>query len=153
MLSYYWSYYDVTVIMPGAHLIKTLWPWQNARHFADDIFKCIFLNEIVWILLQISLKFVPKVRINSNPALVWIMAWRWSGNKPLSEPVVVSLLTHICVTRPQWVKTLWPCDTIWWHRSGLTLAQVKVCCLVAPSHYLNQCRLIIKSVTFTWGYF
>ena len=32
------------------------------------------------------------------------MAWRWSGDKPLSEPMVVSLLTHICVIRPQWVK-------------------------------------------------
>ena len=34
------------------------------------------------------------------------MAWRRPGDKPLSEPVMVSLLTHICVTRPQWVKWL-----------------------------------------------
>ena len=32
------------------------------------------------------------------------MAWRRSGDKPLSEPMTVSLLTHICVTRPQWVN-------------------------------------------------
>ena len=32
------------------------------------------------------------------------MAWRRPGDKPLSEPMMVSLLTHICVTRPQWVK-------------------------------------------------
>ena len=32
------------------------------------------------------------------------MAWRRPGAKPLSEPMMVSLLTHICVTRPQWVK-------------------------------------------------
>ena len=32
------------------------------------------------------------------------MAWRRSGDKPLSEPMMVSLLTHICVTRPQWVN-------------------------------------------------
>ena len=36
--------------------------------------------------------------------LVQIMAWRRSGDKPLSEPMMVSLLTHICVTRPQWVN-------------------------------------------------
>ena len=30
------------------------------------------------------------------------MAWRWPGDKPLSDPMMVSLLTHICVTRPQW---------------------------------------------------
>ena len=27
-----------------------------------------------------------------------------NGNKPLSEPMMVSLLTHICITLPQWVK-------------------------------------------------
>ena len=62
---------------------------------ADDIFKCIFLNENVWILLKISLKFVPEVQINNIPALVQIMAWRRPGDKPLSEPILVRLLTHI----------------------------------------------------------
>ena len=52
-----------------------------------------------------ALKFVPKGPINNIPALVQIMAWRLPGDKPLSEPMMVSLLTHICVTRSQWVKT------------------------------------------------
>ena len=63
-------------------------------------------NENVWISHRISLKFVPKVRINNIPALVQIMAWRRPGDKPLSEPMMVSLLTHICVTRRQWVNSL-----------------------------------------------
>ena len=83
--------------------VNTLSPRQNGRHFADDIFKCIFLNENVWIYIKISLNFVPKGRIDNILALVPIMAWRRRGDKPLSEPMVVSLLTHICVTRPQWV--------------------------------------------------
>ena len=45
--------------------------------------------------------FVPKVQINNIPALAKIMAWRRQGDKPLSEPVMVSLPTHICVIRPQ----------------------------------------------------
>ena len=68
--------------------LNTLRPRQNGRHFADDIFKCIFLNENAWISLKISLKFVRKVRINNIPALVRIMAWRRPGDKPLSEPMV-----------------------------------------------------------------
>ena len=36
------------------------------------------------------------------------MAWRRPGDKSLSEPMMESLLTHICVTRPQWVDTLRP---------------------------------------------
>ena len=85
------------------HPIITLRPRQNGRHFADDMFKCIFLNKNLWIPIEISLKFVPKGSINNNPVLFQIMAWRRPGDKPLSEPMMVNLLTHICVTRPQWV--------------------------------------------------
>ena len=84
--------------------LNTLRPRQNRRHFADDIFKCIFLNENVWTSINISVKFVPKGPINHIPALVQIMAWRRPGDKPLSEPMMISLPTHICVTRPQWVN-------------------------------------------------
>ena len=85
-------------------LINTLRPRQYGCHFADDIFKCIFLNENVSFSIKISLNFVPKGRINNIYALVQIMAWHRRGDKSLSEPMMVSLLTHICVTRPQWVK-------------------------------------------------
>ena len=80
---------------------NTLRPRRNEQHFADDIFKRIFFHENVWISIKISLKFVPKGPINNYPALVQIMAWRRSGDKPLSEPMMVNLPTHMCVTRPQ----------------------------------------------------
>ena len=77
---------------------------QNGGDFADDTFKCIFLNENVWIPINISLNFVPKGPFNNIPAMVKIMAWRRPGDKPLSEPMMVELPTHIYVTRPHWVK-------------------------------------------------
>ena len=43
---------------------------QNGRHFADDIFRCIFVNEKSWNMIKISLKFVPKGPFDNNPALV-----------------------------------------------------------------------------------
>ena len=86
--------------------LNILRPRQDGRHIADDIFKCIFLFENAWISITISLKFVPKGPINNIPALVQIMAWRRPGDKPFSEPMMVSLLTHICVTRPQWVNII-----------------------------------------------
>ena len=86
------------------HTTYTLRPRQNGSHFPDDIFKWIFLIEKVLISIEISLKFVPKGQINNIPALVQIMVWRRPGDKPLSEPMMVSLHTHICVTRPQWVN-------------------------------------------------
>ena len=91
---------------------------------ADDVFTCIFLNGNAWMLLKISLKFVPKVPINNIPALVQILAWRRSGDKPLSEPILVSLLTHICVTRPQWDNT---------YRFHLQIS----CKLIYITEYLN----------------
>ena len=86
--------------------INTLRPIQNGRQFANDIFKRIFLNENIKISMKISLRFIPKCPIDNSPALVQIMAWRLPGDKPLSEPMMVSLLTHICVTRPQWLKAI-----------------------------------------------
>ena len=99
---------------------NTLRPRQNGRHFADDIFMCIFLNEDVWIPMKISMKFVPKGPINNIPALVRIMAWRRPGDKPLSEPMMVSLKTHICVIRPQWVNFIW---SIGWHQAISLMSQ------------------------------
>ena len=84
--------------------INTLRARQNGHHFPDDIFKWIFLNGSVWISINISLKFVPMGPINNIPTLVRVMAWRRPGDKPLSEPMMVRLPTHICVTRPQWAK-------------------------------------------------
>ena len=77
------AHYDVIVMY-----INSLRPRQNIRDSADDVFKCNFLNENVWILIKISLKFVPKGPVNNIPTLVQIMAWRLTGDKPLSEPMM-----------------------------------------------------------------
>ena len=49
------------------------------------------MNEDVWVLIKIPLKFVNKGQINNIPALVQIMAWRRPGGKPLSEPMMAQL--------------------------------------------------------------
>ena len=46
-------------------VVKHIEAETTGRHFADDIFKCIFLNENVWIPIKISMKFVPGGRINN----------------------------------------------------------------------------------------
>ena len=90
---YNFSYTSVRVIDAmatsciGLHTFRLR---ENGRHFEDDIFKCIFWNENMWILNNVSLKFIRKGPINNIPALVQIMAWRRSGDKPISELVVVS---------------------------------------------------------------
>ena len=65
---------------------------------ADDISKYILLNENFQIFIKISLKFVLKGPTNNIPALVQIMVWRQQGDKPLAKLMMLSSLTHICVT-------------------------------------------------------
>ena len=43
---------------------------QNDHHFTDDIFRCIFVNEIFFIFIKIPLKFVPNGPFDNNPAWV-----------------------------------------------------------------------------------
>ena len=84
-------------------IISTHW----GRDKMDAISQTAFSSAFYWmkmyeLRLKNSLKFVPKGPISNIPALVQIMAWRRPGDKPLSEPMLVSLPTHICVTRSQW---------------------------------------------------
>ena len=52
-------------------------------------------------MIEMSLKFAPNGAINNIPVLIKIMAWPRPGIKPLSGTIMVSLLTHICVTLPK----------------------------------------------------
>ena len=69
---------DVNMVLKMVHFHKSSrpqWvnsstPGQNGRYFAEDIFRCIFVNEKFCSLIEISFKFVPKCRINNNPVLV-----------------------------------------------------------------------------------
>ena len=63
-------------------------PGQNGHIFADDILRCFFVNKKFCISVKISLNFVPRGSIDSDPAMVQIMAWRRIGDKPLSEPML-----------------------------------------------------------------
>ena len=146
-----------------ASYINTLRPRQDGRHFPDDTFKCIFLNENIWITITISLKFVPKGPINNIPAMVQIMAWRRPGDKPLSEPMVVSLPTHICVARPQWVKYyIYMISNSKMHLSmphGSEYHYHHQGSFCACTHPMRECRLLLDrrirkmipaSCTFPW---
>ena len=139
----YFAHYDANVMNltgPAQFMVamadwatmsfNTLRPRQNGRLFADDTFKRIFLKENILISIKMSLKFIPKGLINNMPALVLTMAWRRPSDKPLSGPMLVRSLTHICVTRPQWVK----------HCISLqSCCPTMLSCTIATDQYI-QCR-------------
>ena len=63
-------------------------PGQNGRHFANDSFKCIFVNDKFCILVKILLECVPKGPIDTKSAMFQVMAWRQTGDKLLPEPLL-----------------------------------------------------------------
>ena len=67
--------------------------WNKMVH----IFKCFFLNENHCILIQISLKFVPKDLLNNKVALVSGMAWCRTGTKPFPEPMLTKSECHMAL--------------------------------------------------------
>ena len=87
--------------------IKELTHWGRDKMTA--ISQTTFSSAFSWTkIFEFRLRFhwslFPKGPIDNIPRLVQIMAWRRSGDKPLSEQVTESLLTYICITRPQWIK-------------------------------------------------
>ena len=84
--------------------ISVLFPHKNGCHFADDDFMYIFMNGKFCILIQISLKFVPKGLIDNQSALVQVMAWWHQPTNHYLNQRWPSSLTHICGTKGRWVK-------------------------------------------------
>ena len=77
--------------------INTLIPTHNGRRFADDIFNFIFLyeNRLFWFKFHWSM--FPRVQLSQKAALVEIMPYRPTGDKPLSEAMMVHFTRYMCI--------------------------------------------------------
>ena len=122
---------------------------QQLSHYPNQ---CWFIvngtvrNKFQWKLNRNSNIFVNENALeNVICEKVGILSKRrWdtgTGTVPGQQP------WRICVNGlHETINSLWPSDVIWQQKSGSTLAQVMASCLTAPSHYLNQCWLIISKV-------
>ena len=119
-----------------------------------------FITIIVtsWLKSSVSRLFVQQrvmpVKGNKAPHYCPLHEenpWLDSANKdpvmrealPRHDVIIHRRLCHYSVIS---INSLWPGDVIWRQRSKSTLAQVMTCCLTAPSHYRNQCWLMIREV-------
>ena len=65
------------------------------------------------------------------------------SKQALYQPKLICGQFHI---EKHWgCNSFWPSDAIRWHRSESRLAHIMAWCLTAPSHYLNQFWLIVKT--------
>ena len=112
--------------------VKYIMQWLTNKYFADEaphwgyIWSCWLhlVNEAphggVW-----SIHFMKKTRVDTV-------------KKQKKKKKVTAI----------YLNSLWPSNATWRHRSESTFAQLMTCCLMTPSHYLNQCWLIINE--FQW---
>ena len=82
-------YSELTSLYISTPYTYQVWIYNSIydMKLTDDIFKSIF-NEGVWISITISLKFIPKGPIDYKSALVQVVAWHRTGEKPLPESVL-----------------------------------------------------------------
>ena len=87
-----------------AHIIltdglSTYWNWHLQMIFSS-VFS--FLG-----LLYFSLYIVPRGPFDNKPNLLPIKDWRRTGDKLIFNQWLCILLTHICITRPWWIVSIW----------------------------------------------
>ena len=89
---------------------------KMAAILADGIFKCIFLNETDRILIQISLKLVPKSSIDNKPTLIQVITW--TNDYPLHWRIYAALGGElICYSFKGWISFLpISMEAIWWQK-------------------------------------
>ena len=117
------KYFSLFVVTPAVKLERrrdlyalTIFKFKcSLTHWGRNkmaaIFQTTFSNGFPWMkIYEFRLNFHWRLflegTINNIPTLVQVMAWHRPGDKPLSEPMMVSLPTQLCVTRPHWVKCL-----------------------------------------------
>ena len=120
------------------NIISVYWFPIGTSNCAHPMFRLILFG----IASRITL-IQMKHTCSQSVQLEWIMWIRLSGILNITN-------THWQPSKRQEINNcitflpLWPSDSIWHHRTWSTLVQVMTCCLTAPSHYMNQCWLIIS---------
>ena len=118
------------------------WPitWELLS-LPNYVFMIDFVNHLRTRSTSTLNHWEPDLCLISCLLVIWLISWELEITAYFDDDLCrwTTLLSHSAL-----INSLWPSDTIWWHRSRWTLAQVMACCLMAPSHYLNQCWLITK---------
>ena len=107
------SYTNLIHTEPEPGGVNSSFPGQNDRHLANDLFRCIFVNETFCVLIKISVKFVPKGPIDNKAAFGG--GWVNIRNLPAAlQPLVQGQLsqaqfvphTHFPPPEMKWNKSL-----------------------------------------------
>ena len=96
-----------------------------------------------WLIVNWAPRKNFQLNLNQNTKII---CQEHAFESVLSKMFNISLKIKVWVKQFKQFNSLWPSDATWQHKFGSTLGQIMACCLMAPSHYLNQCLLIISEV-------
>ena len=123
----YYGMYDISW-----WILLELLSWYHTIHVKYQVDKIYVYPTFKWVALKTN--GIEFSRLPGQDASSWYM-------------IICSKSSLWIHAQTHWfINSLWPNDAIWRHSSVSTLAQVLACCLMAPSHYLNQCWLIFSKV-------
>ena len=122
-------------------------PWMTIKN--DNLHTSTpCLTRSVFVLVMTSQSIADNITMtrqlwhNHVQCDIWLVRYRFN-----SWPYSRLACTNTGLSKVM-LNSLWPSDVIWRQGSMSTLAQVVACCLTAPSHYLNQCWLMISDVLY-----
>ena len=146
---WHWPNWFDQILRSFTH-VNSLAPGRFQRKFRKVILQLILVIDGWSISCKIVLKWMPMDLTDGKSTLVQVMAWcHQVTSYYLSQCWPRSLLPY-GVIRPQWVCSLLPGDAIWHHWTKSILFQVRVCCLVAPNHFLEN--IDYQSIRSLWTY-
>ena len=140
---------DISPLMPMHQDPLLVWAFRNKLSWNLNEISYIFIKEnalkmlsLKWQPFCLTLNGVTHRGLNKMTGLLWMIFL----NKFSCMKIQLKFDDDLALLGAGPVNSLWPSDAIWRQKSGSTLTQVMACCLKVPSHYLNQCWLIISKV-------
>ena len=130
---------DITVLCYAIHMASIYDSVSFCLVYFQADNRC---HELYNIATRIVLFFIKSKGKNTNMKRILFLTITAHGSI-LSDPTAKK---YKKIQGKQWENSLWPRDAILQHRTRLTLTQVMACCLMALSHYLNQCLFLINEV-------
>ena len=129
------------------HCLRWMPPYLNAD-VTNQLFCCWGRIILAWVVNTIPADaLAPNVARASADVVLSVWNRQYLGLLRCEFGLLLNKIKDMMQNGNTYLMThnsLWPNDAIWRHGSGSTLAKVMACCLTAPSHYLNQCWLIIS---------
>ena len=114
--------------------------WLGYSHLSGE-FRAFYFLFLLGMKSSLHLWYIPGMLLYSFNA--YIITYLKHKTAILQKKYLAECFMDAWKMKGHFIP-LWQSDAIWCQTTWSTLVQVMACCLTAPSHYLNQCWIVIK---------